>query len=177
VTTVYVTHDQTEALALSHEIAVMNEGVIMQVGTPHEIYERPRSRFVADFIGRTNLLEAKVVAADGPGNYRVRTALGELRASSADGLQPGAAVALSIRPEDIELAEERPQGLNVCAGTVSAKVFLGDTVDFQVAVGDQLVLATAHPSLLTRIGEPIFLRISTEKCVALAGEKGVSRDS
>ena len=177
VTTVYVTHDQTEALALSHEIAVMHEGVIMQVGTPHEIYERPRSRFVADFIGRTNLLEAKVVAADGPGNYRVRTALGELRASSADGLQPGEAVALSIRPEDIELAEERPQGQNVCAGTVSAKVFLGDTVDFQVAVGNQLVLATAHPSLLTRVGEPIFLSISTEKCIALAGEKGVSRDS
>jgi len=177
VTTVYVTHDQTEALALSHEIAVMNEGSIIQIGTPREIYERPRSRFVADFIGRTNLLEAKVVAADGPGNYRVGTVLGELRASSADGLRAGDAVALSIRPEDIELAEQRPDGANVCTGTVSAKVFLGDTVDFQVAVGDQLLLATAHPSLRTRVGEPIFLRISTEKCIALAGDERVSRDS
>ncbi|MGH7554069.1 MAG: ABC transporter ATP-binding protein, partial [Longimicrobiales bacterium] len=78
VTTVYVTHDQTEALALSHEVAVMNEGRIIQIGTPREIYERPRSRFVADFIGRTNLLEAKVVAADGVGHYRLGTALGEL---------------------------------------------------------------------------------------------------
>jgi iron(III) transport system ATP-binding protein len=170
VTTVYVTHDQTEALALSHEIAVMNEGRIIQIGTPREIYERPRSRFVADFIGRTNLLEASVVAADGPGSYRVSTALGELRASSADGLRPGEAVALSIRPEDIELSESRPDGSNVCSGTVSAKVFLGDTVDFQVAVGDQLVLATAHPTLRTPIGDPIFLRVSTDKCIALAGE-------
>jgi iron(III) transport system ATP-binding protein len=58
---------------------------------------------------------------------------------------------------------------------VSAKVFLGDTVDFQVSVGDHLLLATAHPSLRTPIGNPIFLRISSEKCVALAGEKSVSR--
>ena len=169
VTTVYVTHDQTEALALSHEIAVMNEGSIIQVGTPRDIYERPRSRFVADFIGRTNLLDAQVVCADGPGSFRVRTALGELRASSADGLQAGEAVTLSIRPEDIELTEERPDGPNVCAGTVSAKVFLGDTVDFQVAVSNQLVLATAHPTLRTPIGDPIYLRIGTDKCIALPG--------
>jgi iron(III) transport system ATP-binding protein len=177
VTTVYVTHDQAEALALSHEIAVMNEGSIMQVGSPREIYERPRARFVADFIGRTNLLEGRVVSSGGDGYYRVGTVLGELTASSSDALCSGEAVTLSIRPENIELSEQQPQGPNVCAGTVSAKVFLGDTVDFQVAVGDQLVLATAHPSLLTRVGEPIFLSISTEKCIALAGEKGVSRDS
>ena len=177
VTTVYVTHDQAEALALSHEVAVMNEGRIIQIGTPREIYERPRSRFVADFIGRTNLLDAKVVAADGADQYRLGTALGELHGLSVDRLKTGDAVALSVRPEDIELSETRPDGPNVCAGTVSAKVFLGDTVDFQVAVGDQLLLATAHPTLRTPIGDSIFLRISTEKCVALAGEKGASRDS
>jgi len=170
-TTVYVTHDQAEALALSHEIAVMNEGVIMQVGSPREIYERPRSRFVADFIGRTNLLEAKVAAADGDGHYRLGTALGELHAISADSLRVGDAVSISIRPEDIELSEQRPQGPNVCAGTVSVKVFLGDTVDFQVNIGEQTLLATGHPSLRTPVGDPIFLSISTEKCVALAGDK------
>jgi len=168
VTTVYVTHDQAEALALSHEIAVMSDGVIMQIGSPREIYERPRSRFVADFIGRTNLLEAKVVSSGGNGQYRVGTVLGELTAISADSLAPGSAVTLSIRPEDIDLSEARPDGPNVCAGSVSSKVFLGDTVDFQVAVGDQLVLARAHPSLRTPVGDPIFLSISTEKCVALA---------
>ena len=176
VTTVYVTHDQAEALALSHEIAVMSEGRIMQVGSPREIYERPRTRFVADFIGRTNLLDAKVIAADGPGHYRLDTVLGELHASSVDSLKAGDAVAVSLRPEDIELAEERPQGENVSSGTVSAKVFLGDTVDFQVSVGGFLLLATAHPSLLTPVGNPIFLRVSSEKCIALADAKSVIGD-
>jgi iron(III) transport system ATP-binding protein len=177
VTTVYVTHDQSEALALSHEIAVMNEGRIIQVGSPRDIYEHPRTRFVADFIGRTNLLEAKVIAADGPGHYRLGTVLGELHGSSTDSLRIGDTVALSLRPEDIELAEERLQGENVCSGTVSAKVFLGDTVDFQVSIGDYLLLATAHPSLRTPVGDPIFLRISSEKCIALADESAVTRDS
>jgi iron(III) transport system ATP-binding protein len=176
VTTVYVTHDQAEALALSHEIAVMSEGEIIQIGSPRDIYERPRSRFVADFIGRTNLLDAKVVAPHGEGLYRLATAVGELCATAIDTLRPGDAVTVSIRPEDIELSEQRPQGANVCAGTVSAKVFLGDTVDFQVAVGDQLVLARAHPSLRTPVGDPIYLGVSTEKCVALPDE-GVIRES
>jgi iron(III) transport system ATP-binding protein len=91
-------------------------------------------------------------------------------------LRAGDTVALSLRPEDIELAEERPQGENVCSGTVSAKVFLGDTVDFQVSIGDYLLLATAHPSLRTPVGDPIFLRISSEKCIALADVKGVTAD-
>jgi iron(III) transport system ATP-binding protein len=167
VTTVYVTHDQAEALALSHEIAVMNEGEIMQVGSPRDIYERPRSRFVADFIGRTNLLDATVVSARGEGLYRVATALGELCATSVDALKPGDAMTVSIRPEDIELSEERLEGENVCAGTVSAKVFLGDTIDLQVGVGGQLILARAHPSLRARVGDAICLRFSAEKCVAL----------
>jgi iron(III) transport system ATP-binding protein len=85
-------------------------------------------------------------------------------------LKAGDAVALSVRPEDSELSETRPDGHNVCSGTVRAKVFLGDTVDFQVAVGDYLMLATAHPTLRTPIGDPIFLRISTDKCIALAGD-------
>ena len=176
VTTVYVTHDQAEALALSHEIAVMNEGVIIQIGSPREIYERPRSRFVADFIGRTNLVDGRVVAAGEDAHYRVGTALGELTASSSDVLRFGDAVTLSIRPEDIALSEERPSGPNVCAGTVSSKVFLGDLVDFQVSVGTQPVLARAHPSLRTPVGDPIFLSISTEKCIALADDKSVPRD-
>jgi len=177
VTTVYVTHDQAEALALSHEVAVMNEGSIMQIGSPRDIYERPRSRFVADFIGRTNLIEGRVVSAGGNGYYRVGTVLGELTAAASDPLQSGEAVTLSIRPEDIALSEERPQGPNVCSGTVNSKVFLGDIVDFQVGVGTQLVLARAPTSLRTPVGDSIFLSISTEKCIALAGEKSVNRDS
>jgi iron(III) transport system ATP-binding protein len=176
VTTVYVTHDQAEALALSHEIAVMSAGVIMQVGSPREIYERPKSRFVADFIGRTNLLDAKVLATAGEGLYRLATAVGELHATCVDTLKAGDGVAVSIRPEDIELSEERLEGSNVCTGTVSLKVFLGDTVDFQVSIGEQTLLATAHPSLRTPVGGSIYLRVSTEKCVAVTGDGRASSD-
>ncbi len=167
-TTVYVTHDQAEALALSHAIAVMNEGRIVQVGTPREIYERPCNRFVADFVGATNFVGGAVAGTDGAAeHYRIGTDLGELRAWSGDMLGSGEKVTLSVRPEDVELSESRPQGANVREGLVEAKVFLGDSVHFQVKVGGRTLLARAHPSLRTPIGNPIFLRIDPEKCVAI----------
>src|SRR5207244_1215688 len=87
ITTVYVTHDQSEALALSHSIAVMNKGRIEQIGAPREIYERPVNQFVADFIGSTNFLDATVSAADGgAGFYRVRCELGEVKAFAHESL-------------------------------------------------------------------------------------------
>jgi iron(III) transport system ATP-binding protein len=167
-TTVYVTHDQSEALALSHEIAVMNEGRIVQVGTPREIYERPCNRFVADFVGATNFVAGTVSGADGDAShYRVGTDLGDLRAWSHEPLGSRDAVTLSVRPEDVELSEARPQGVNVSEGLVEAKVFLGESVDFQVKVAGRTLLARAHPSLRTPIGNQIFIRIDPEKCVAI----------
>src|SRR5258707_15428168 len=77
-TTVYVTHDQSEALALSHEMAVMSAGRIVQIGSPREIYERPCNRFVADFIGTTNFIEAQVIAESGDGRCRVGPPVGAL---------------------------------------------------------------------------------------------------
>ena len=169
ITTVYVTHDQSEALALSHSIAVMNRGRIEQIGAPREIYERPANQFVADFVGSTNFLNATVSAADGaPGFYRVSCELGELKALALDVLKPADKVVLSVRPEDIHLSEARPEGdSNIWEGTVDQKVFLGEFVDFQVAVGERRLQSRAHPSLRTRVGEPIYVRIEAEKCVAL----------
>jgi iron(III) transport system ATP-binding protein len=171
ITTVYVTHDQSEALALSHEIAVMNEGRIVQIGSPSDIYQRPRDRFVADFIGMTNLFDAAVIAADArTGRCRVGTALGELQAQGDGGLSRNDAVVVSVRPEDVELFEQPPEradGDNLCRGTIDAKVFLGDTFDFQVKVGDRMLLARAHPSLHAPVGATIHLRIKAEKCIAI----------
>ncbi len=170
VTTVYVTHDQSEALALSHAIAVMNEGRIVQIGSPADIYQRPRDRFVADFIGTTNLFDAAVIAADAQtGRCRVGTALGELHAHG-NGLSLNEAVVVSIRPEDVELFDEAPpcaDGDNLCRGTVDASVFLGDYFDLQVKVGERLLLARAHPSLRAAPGAPIHLRIKAEKCIVI----------
>ncbi len=167
ITTVYVTHDQSEALALSHSIAVMNAGRIQQVGTPREIYERPGNQFVADFVGTTNFLDAIVSAPAAPGYYRVSSALGEMKVRAVEALQPGEKVILSVRPEDIQLSETRPEGENVWEGIVDQKVFLGEAVDFQVKLRERALQSRAHPSLRTRVGEPIYLRIDPEKCVAL----------
>ena len=168
ITTVYVTHDQSEALALSHAIAVMNRGRIEQIGTPREIYERPVNPFVADFVGSSNFLDATVRALDAAsGFYRVESALGIMKALGLDPLKPGDNVVVSVRPEDVHLSEARPDGENVWQGTVDQKVFLGETVDFQVLVGERQVQSRAHPSLRTPVGDPIFLRVEPEKCVAL----------
>lgn len=169
ITTVYVTHDQSEALALSHSIAVMNRGMIQQTGTPREIYERPRNQFVADFIGSTNFLPATVKERDAA-FYRVSSEVGDLKVRAVEPLEAGATVVVSVRPEDIQLSESRPHGDNVLEGTVDTKVFLGESVDFQVKVGQRSLLSRAHPSLGTRVGHPIYLSLDPEKCVALKDE-------
>ena len=170
ITTVYVTHDQSEALALSHAVAVMNRGRIEQIGTPREVYERPATPFVAEFIGNTNFVPGTVRASDGAsGFYRVACDIGELRAHG-DGLAAGDKVMLSVRPEDVYLSESRPEGGNVWEGTVDQKVFLGESSDFRVVVGGRPLHSRAHPSLRTRVGEPIFVRIDAEKCIALKGD-------
>ena len=167
ITTVYVTHDQSEALALSHSIAVMNEGRIQQIATPREIYEKPRSRFVADFVGTTNFLDATVLGRGGEsGTFRVRTEVGDMEVHSGEDLRDGDRVVLSIRPEDVDLADARPSGANVWEGRVDQKVFLGEFVDFQVKLRDRILLSRCHPSLRTPIGDPIYVRLHPEKCVA-----------
>ena len=170
-TTVYVTHDQSEALALSHEIAVMNDGRVVQIGTPRQIYEQPRDRFVADFVGSTNFI-AGTVSAVADGRCVVSSPLGILKAHAGAGVDRNCAVVVSVRPEDIELSEAEPAAGaddNVCRATVSGKEFLGDYLDFHVKVGDLVLLAKAHPSLRTPTGEPIFLRMKADKCVAIPG--------
>jgi len=168
ITTVYVTHDQSEALALSHSIAVMNEGHIQQIGAPREIYERPRSQFVADFVGTTNFLDGTVLGRGAePGHYRVRTEFGDVEVLSDDDLRGSDRVVLSVRPEDVELAETRPAGDNVWDARVDQKVFLGEFTDFQVKLGGRILLSRTHPSLRTPVGDPIYVKLHPEKCIAL----------
>jgi iron(III) transport system ATP-binding protein len=166
ITTVYVTHDQSEALALSHSIAVMNAGRIEQIGSPREIYERPHNQFVADFVGSTNFLEARVLAREGD-FYRVSSQIGGMKVLATDPLATDEIVTISVRPEDIELSERKNDGPNVWEGTVYQKIFLGESVDFVVTVGEHQLQCKAHPSLRTRVEEAIYLRADPEKCVAL----------
>jgi len=169
ITTVYVTHDQAEALALSHEIAVMNEGRIVQIGSPRNIYERPHDRFVAEFIGSSNFIEAEVVRPDSsPHLWHVRSRLGELVAFGETALAAGAKVTLCVRPENVEVTETTSgDGVNLLRGTVEAKLFQGEYSEFQLRIGESLLMSRAHPSLRTPVGQGLQIRIAPQNCVIL----------
>ena len=171
ITTVYVTHDQSEALALSHQIAVMNEGRIVQIGNPREIYDSPSSQFVADFVGTTNLIEAHAVGgAPADGMVGLRASFGALQAKSQESLQQGQSVTISVRPEDVELHEEAPvtlDGMSVYPGTMVARAFLGEHLDCQVRIGDCVLLARAHPSVRAPVGAPVYVRLQAARCTAI----------
>jgi iron(III) transport system ATP-binding protein len=169
ITTVYVTHDQSEALALSHQIAVMNAGRIQQIGTPREIYERPQSQFVADFVGTTNFIEGQVTRRDAEdGYYQVQTEVGILRSLSVEPVKPGDSVVLSVRPEDMRLDEHKPAGdVNVLGAVVDQKVFLGEAMDWRILVGTRTLLSRTHPSIRTPVGQPVWAVIDAAKCVAM----------
>jgi iron(III) transport system ATP-binding protein len=149
-TAVYVTHDQVEALAMSNVIAVMSAGNIEQLGRPREIYERPKSRFVADFIGTTNFLNGRVERRESGDQYLISAAQGQLHATSAAELSPGTEVVVSVRPEHIQLSEgsETPDGVGRWNGVVQTRAFLGESVDHLVQVGGGLELrARCNPSV------------------------------
>ena len=169
ITTVYVTHDQSEALALSDEIAVFNAGKIIQRGTPQEIYRQPKSQFVADFIGSANFLNGKVKEAARPSTSpwsRPRTACSA--ASSPRRSRPGQDVLVSARPEDFALSDKPPgDGLNVLAGKVAHRVFLGEVVDYLVDTGDGEIRVRAKPEFEFRVGQAVHVGVSPQKCVAL----------
>ncbi|MDJ0272484.1 MAG: ABC transporter ATP-binding protein [Candidatus Caldarchaeum sp.] len=138
-TFIYVTHDQTEAFAMSDRIAVMEKGAVIQVGAPEEIYRRPLSRFVADFIGETNLIEGRVeeqnvFAADGLPLIRIAP-------EAADGLV-GKHAYLAIRPERIYLSDSIDKE-NRFTGTVVDKTYMGPYAMLKVEIGNNLVL-TVH---------------------------------
>jgi spermidine/putrescine transport system ATP-binding protein len=138
ITFVYVTHDQEEALTLSDRIVVMNEGRILQEGTPEEIYERPRTRFVADFIGQTNFFIGTV--EDVGSTTLVRDQGGRLlRCAAAGSEHKGMQVAVSVRPEKI-MPAEGPQDGNVLEGILARRTYLGDLVQFHIALDDGVEL-------------------------------------
>jgi iron(III) transport system ATP-binding protein len=172
VTTVYVTHDQSEALALSHQIGVMREGRLVQVGSPRTIYGRPANAFVADFVGTTNFIRGIVATSQpDPSSLRVDSEIGCVAAIASEPLTAGTTVVLTVRPEDVELSESPASGTNTWSATIDQKVFLGEAVDFRVRIGERLLLARAHPRLATRVGHPIHVAIAADKFLALAADE------
>jgi iron(III) transport system ATP-binding protein len=159
ITFVYVTHDQAEALALSDRIAVMQQGRLVQFGTPREVYERPASRQVADFMGLVNLVRATVAAADGT-RLTLTTAAGTIEAESGLTLRPGTGVEVAIRPENVHLGA--PDGSAAGRARIADCTFLGSLMEYQVALtdGTQLRVQT-HPSLRFAVGDEVAVRLDT----------------
>jgi ABC-type Fe3+/spermidine/putrescine transport system ATPase subunit len=162
VTTIYVTHDQSEAMAFSSRIIVMQNGSIAQDGSPEEIYERPANRFVAEFVGDSNFIEARPSGTNGV-NVVVETPFGQLVSRSADA---GAVAMLMIRPADIEIVPEG-EGTNVLHAEVENRVFLGDSVVLWLkAAGGSLRMHTSRRAAV-RQGDQVRVRLPPERLIGL----------
>jgi ABC-type Fe3+/spermidine/putrescine transport system ATPase subunit len=176
ITTVYVTHDQEEALSLSDRVAVMKDGRVLQVGVPRELYERPRTRFVADFVGTNNLIDGRVTRA-AAGTLEVETALGLLEAVPS-GEVSGRCV-LAIRPENMSLevagGEER-DGANTVAGRVAFLAYLGNTLryDVETAAGHVLKADIRDPWHHEPLppGQPVRVRFPASVTLAVRDDAG-----
>jgi iron(III) transport system ATP-binding protein len=175
ITTVYVTHDQTEALALSDEIAVFNAGRVIQRGNPQDIYRSPKNQFVADFIGSANFLSGMVAAeADADGLISVTTPHGIFRCSFVHGAVRGQPVLVTARPEDLTLHEGHPgNGFNVLTGRVANRVFLGEVIDYVIEFGGGELRVRARPEFDFRIGQAVHVGVAPHKCVGLPCEGAV----
>ncbi|MQY06599.1 ABC transporter ATP-binding protein [Actinomadura macrotermitis] len=160
ITTLFVTHDQDEALSMSGRIAVMQAGRIAQEGTPREIYQRPGTRFVADFVGTTNFLEGTRAAGG-----RVETPVGALDvASGADGGKTGEQVLLAVRPEAVRLHLSEPAGTpNVITGEVERVMFVGECVDCHVRVGETVWVTRQDPGLTAASGDTVWLELPADR--------------
>lgn len=173
VTFVMVTHDQEEALSLSDRIAVMNEGRIEQIGSPSEIYEYPKTPFVADFIGDTNLFQGRVESSDAQALH-ITTANGlKIVARSADPQHqgPSGSVVVSVRPEKIRVSMGAPEGqVNCFEGRLKHTMYLGTHVHYVVELlsGDRLTIM--QPNQLESVPDaqtPIHVHWSATDCLAL----------
>ena len=163
-TTIYVTHDQSEAMTTADLIAVMNAGRIEQLGSPREVYEQPRSEFVARFLGGSNIIRGKAIDAT---HVSFAGASIECRGAA---LTHGAETSVSIRQHDIGVMAAEPPAGNAVRGTIARNIFLGSTRDYVVETGDGTQLrVTATPEQDFATGTAVWLKLPPEKCRALVG--------
>lgn len=170
ITTVYVTHDQLEALTMSDVIAVMDQGVIVQQGSPIEIYQTPRAKFVADFIGLTNFISGKVEHPPKNGSDRgvVATANGRIECTFPGEVKTGDPVVVVIRPEDVVLdPTSGMDAANVIKGRVEAAIFMGDSKEIKVRLADSSLRLKVHPSKELTEGGSVTVSLPIDCCRAL----------
>jgi iron(III) transport system ATP-binding protein len=173
ITTLYVTHDQFEALAMSDVVAIMRDGRIEQITNPMDAYTAPQTRFAAEFVGTTNIIEGQVFgdsSSTRPGC--VQTQHGLLHCELPGGFRAGDHVIITLRPENIGVLRDHPgQPLDfvgtVLEGKVEIAAFMGDFLDCRVRVGDQPFRVKVHPSFALAVGARVYLRLPKESCMVL----------
>jgi iron(III) transport system ATP-binding protein len=170
VTTMFVTHEQIEALTMSDRIAVMNDGRIVQEGTPAEIYKSPADPFVADFVGKTNLLPGRVRESRPCGERfqsRIESPIGDLLCWSDSEAAVNDRVIVAVRPENIALTSGISPDHNIFAGKPSEMTFLGNALECVVQVGSQPIRVQFHPGQVPPIGDELRFGIKIEDCQML----------
>jgi iron(III) transport system ATP-binding protein len=175
VTTLFVTHEQAEALTMSDLVGVMSNGQIKQEGSPEAIYGMPTEPFVAHFIGKINFLEGKILAISGHGaapRVRVNTEIGVMDATPQDTYEGnvGDTVTIAIRPENIVLGTATSQGARH-SGLVKSVVYLGNMADCTVEIGPIDLRVQLHPLHKPAIGSQVELVLPAEHCLALRGQR------
>ena len=172
ITSVYVTHDQAEAMVISDRIAVMDSGNVVQVGNAQEIYQKPANRFVADFIGTMNFMSGDVVeVVPNSGEVYVRTEFSEkMLCTMPDhmAVKAGEKVFASIRPEDVEIfTKSPPTKENLFKGTIVHKAYLGNFLYFFVRVKDTMIRVQVPHHVPQEEGQELYLYLNPQKCVVL----------
>jgi iron(III) transport system ATP-binding protein len=155
VTTLFVTHDQTEALSMSDRVAVMKDGVIVQDAAPAEIYSRPTNLYVAGFLGRINKFPAIVEAEGLDGEVVVRVGSSVLNVRADRDRARGSRAVLAVRPENMRLTDSGVEGRNGMRGTVTEVSFLGEAIDYQVLVEGRQVTVNENPRVIHPVGEEV----------------------
>ena len=162
-TSIYVTHDQLEAMTMADRIVVMNLGRIEQIGTPEEVYERPRSRFVARFIGASNVIDARHLEG-----RRVQVGGHTLDIGEGDFAGPGRDMSFCVKTHDVEIVNgEHADGNNVLPGVVRSQAYLGSHRDYIVDVGQEILIA-APATFHVPNGSQVKVRFRPERCRGLA---------
>jgi len=172
ITAIYVTHDQQEAMVLADRIALMHAGRIVQVGAPHDVYNRPASLFAAEFIGRANVLHGEVCEAGAM--TRVRLANGLVVTSADRGASVGQGVDALCRPEHLQIATPPLMGDNVFTARVNGTFFLGSVAEVHLEAGDIQLYGQLSPPVVWPPGQHVWVRIPPEHVVLLARPHAVA---
>jgi len=168
ITAIYVTHDRIEALALSDLVAVMRAGKIIEIGDPKKIYFNSDDKFVADFIGRANLIKGKVAKQEGE-HAVFASEIGSIVALNSQGIPAGQDAMLCVRPEFIRLAQEQgAEGRNIFSGKMESLIFIGEAYEGEIRIGDTLLTTTIEPTENIVEGDNISISFDPDHCFLLS---------